>query len=72
MVLILANFYDLSQDFLNRDIQDEKKLNNISLPEMINKVREKLVVIENKHVGRQEATSQSSQEGLRELVEFTK
>lgn len=64
----ISEFYDLSQDFLNRDIQDEK-LNNISLPEMINKVREKLVVIENKHVGRQEATSQSSQEGLRELVE---
>ena len=64
----ISDFYDLSQDFLNRDIQDEK-LNNISLAEMINQVREKLVVIENRHVGRQEATSQISNEGLRELVE---
>ena len=67
----IGDFYDLSQDFLNRDIQDEK-LNNISLAEMINKVREKLVDIENRHVGRQEATSQIANEGLRELVENLK
>lgn len=64
----ISEFYDLSQDFLNRDIQDEK-LNEVSLAEIINKVREKLVVIENRHVGRQEATSQIANEGLRELVD---
>lgn len=60
-------FYDTEKDPLNRDSED-MKLNNISLVEIINRVREHLVDIENRHVGKDTSSSQTANEGMRALV----
>lgn len=62
-----TNFYDTNQDFLNRDLEDEK-LNKTKIPEITNKVREILSEIEDKHLGKGEGTAQKASKGLRNLV----
>jgi replicative DNA helicase len=63
----IKDFYDLNCDFLDRDKQDEK-LNAISLNDIINQVREKLVKIEDKHIGKTASVAQDASKGLRDLV----
>lgn len=63
----IKDFYDTSKDFLDRDLEDER-LNNIKLQEIPNAIREKLVEIENKHLGKLNATAQEASKGLKELV----
>lgn len=60
-------FYDPSKDALNRDIEDEK-LNNYSIPEIIEKVRNKVSVIESKH-SRSGNISQTADNQMRQLLE---
>jgi len=60
-------FYDTEKDPLNRDAEDEK-LNKMSLTDIVNKVRENLVVIENRHIGKEDSTSQIASQGMRQLV----
>lgn len=67
----IKEFYDTSKDFLSRDKEDEK-LNNIKLIEIPNHIREKLVEIENRHIGKEEGTSQLAAKGLRALVDELK
>lgn len=67
----VRDFYDTNADFLERDKQDEK-LNNIKLVEIPNRIREKLVEVENRHIGKDQGTSQEASVGLRELVEELK
>ena len=64
----IKEFYDTDEDFLNRDLQDEK-LNNLKVPEITNRIREILVGIEDRHVSKEEGTSQEASKGLRDLVE---
>ena len=59
-------FYD-TKDILARDKEDEK-FNKLTTKEIINSIRSQLVSIENRHVGKDEGTSQSATEGLRNLV----
>lgn len=63
----IKDFYDLSTDLLDRDEQDNK-LDTISAAEIINSVREKLVSIEDKNVGKTVMRAETAAEGLRELV----
>lgn len=67
----VREFYDTDKDFLERDKQDER-LNNIKLAEIPNRIREKLVEVENRHIGKEQGTSQEASRGLRELVEELK
>lgn len=60
-------FYDTQRDALNRDAEDEK-LNKISINEILNKVQQGLVAIENRHVGKDQGKSQNAAKGLRDLV----
>lgn len=60
-------FYDTEKDALNRDLEDEK-LNKLSLQQILNQVRSDIVTIENRHVGKDQGTSQSAAKGMRALV----
>jgi replicative DNA helicase len=60
-------FYDPTKEFLLHD-EEDKKLNQLKLSEIPNRIRELLVDIENKHVGKETQTSITSEEGLRKLV----
>ena len=62
-----TEFYDTEKDALNRDLEDEK-LNKMKLQFITNKIREKLVKIDNVHIGKDEGTSQIASKGLRNLV----
>ena len=62
-----TSFYDTGKDALNRDIEDEK-LNKIKLSAIPERIRELLVDIENRHVGKDTSTSQNVGKGIRELV----
>ena len=64
----VKRFYNTDEDFLNRDLEDEK-LNALKLAEIPNQIREILVELENKHIGKDEGTSKNALEGLRELIE---
>jgi len=61
-----TQFYDTEKDALNRDIEDEK-LNKMSLGSLTDRVRQLLVDIDNRHIGKDESTSQTANEGMREL-----
>ena len=61
-------FYDTNQIALNRDIEDEK-LNKLTLEQILNAVRSNLVDIENRHIGKDEGTSQDASKGMRNLVQ---
>lgn len=63
-----TDFYDTNKDALNLDIEDEK-LNRIKLESIPNRIRERLVEIENRHIGKDDNTSQSANQGMRALVE---
>lgn len=67
----IDEFYDINKDFLDRDVQDAK-LNALPLSEIVNRMREKLAIVEDRHVGKEEATSQLASDGLRELVKELK
>lgn len=60
-------FYDTSASALNKDLEDEK-LNKIKLDAIGNRIREHLIEIENKHIGKDSNTSQNAAKGLRQLV----
>ena len=61
-------FYDTEKDALNRDLEDEK-LNKISLDEILNVVRGKIVTVENKHIGKSTNSVQNASFRMRELVQ---
>ena len=63
-----TQFYDTEKDALNRDIEDEK-LNKMPLGALTQKVRDLLVSIDNRHIGKDEGTSQTAAKGMRSLVE---
>ena len=63
-----STFYDTNKNALNRDIEDEK-LNKISLNAIPEVIRQRLVEIENRHVGKDQGNSQNAAKGLRALVE---
>ncbi len=60
-------FYDTNANALNKDLEDEK-LNKTSLGEIGNRIREHLIAIENRHIGKDDSTSQTIGKGLRSLV----
>ena len=61
-------FYDTSKEFLDRDQEDEK-LNKTPIEAIANYYREKLVEVENLHIGKDNGTSQTAEKGLRALIE---
>lgn len=62
-----SDFYNTERDALNRDVEDEK-LNKMSLGAIPERIRELLVDIENRHIGKDTNSSQTVGKGLRELV----
>lgn len=62
-----TQFYDTTKDALNRDSEDEK-LNKTTIEQILNTVRGDVVVIENRHIGKDQSTAQNAAKGLRELV----
>lgn len=62
-----TQFYDTEKDALNRDIEDEK-LNQTSLGSITERIRALLVDIENRHIGKDQGTSQTAAQNMRELV----
>ena len=60
-------FYNTDANALNRDLEDEK-LNKISLAAIPERIRELIVEVENRHIGKDQGTSQEASKGLRELV----
>lgn len=63
-----TQFYDTEKDALNRDDQD-KKLNDMPITAITERVRALLVEIDNKHIGKDQGTSQPANVGMRKLVE---
>ena len=63
-----TQFYDTEKDALNRDDQD-KKLNDTPITAITERVRALLVGIDNKHIGKDQGTSQPANVGMRKLVE---
>ena len=63
-----TSFYDTNKDALNRDIEDEK-LNKMSLVSIPERIRQLLVEVENRHIGKDQGTSQEAHKGLRALVD---
>lgn len=61
----VKEFYDISKDLLSRDEEDEK-LDQISGDEIINRIRERLVGIEDKNVGKRATSYQTIDEGFDE------
>ena len=62
-----TQFYDTEKDALNRDLEDEK-LNKMSLSSITKKVSDMLVAIENRHIGKDEGTTQTAAQDMRKLV----
>jgi len=62
-----SEFYDTEKDALNMDLEDEKlnKMNLTSIPE---RIRERLVEIESRHIGKDQGTSQNIGKNMRDLV----
>lgn len=60
-------FYDTNANALNKDLEDER-LNKTSLDAIGNRIRAHLVEIENRHIGKDDSTSQTAAKGLRKLV----
>lgn len=61
----ISDFYDISTDLLSRDVEDEK-LDAMSGDEIINHIREKLVSIEDKNIGRRANGYTTIDEGVDE------
>lgn len=62
-----TQFYDTEKDALNRDLEDEK-LNKTPLNALTQRIRDLLVSIDNRHIGKDEGTSQTAAKGMRSLV----
>lgn len=62
-----TQFYDTEKDALNRDIEDEK-LNQTTLGGITERIRALLVDIENRHIGKDQGTSQTAAQDMRKLV----
>ena len=62
-----SDFYDTEKNALNRDLEDEK-LNKTKLNAIPERIRSLLVEIENKHIGKDNSTSQNAAKGIRQLV----
>lgn len=62
-----SDFYDTEKDALNRDLEDEK-LNKTKLNAIPERIRSLLVEIENRHIGKDNSTSQNAAKGIRQLV----
>lgn len=62
-----TSFYDTEKDTLNRDLEDEK-LNRTALNAIPERIRQLLIDIENRHIGKDNGTSQSVGQGIRALV----
>ena len=62
-----SDFYDTEKNALNRDLEDEK-LNKTKLNAIPEHIRSLLVEIENKHIGKDNSTSQNAAKGIRQLV----
>ena len=63
----VSEFYDTNKNALNRDLEDEK-LNKMKLQEIPDRIRSLLIEIENKHIGKNNGTTQVAGKGLRQLV----
>lgn len=61
----ISEFYDISTDLLSRDEEDEK-LDRLSGDEILNRVREKLVGIEDKNIGKRANGYQTIDQGVDE------
>jgi len=62
-----SEFYNTKANALNKDLEDEK-LNKMPLAAIGNRIRERLIEIENRHIGKDESNSQNIAKGLRSLV----
>ena len=62
-----TQFYDTTKDALNRDIEDDK-LNKLTIEQILNTVRGDVVIIENRHIGKNQSTAQNAAQGMRALV----
>lgn len=60
-------FYDPTKEFLQHD-EEDKKLNDLKLADIPNRIRELIVNIENKHIGKTSETSIEASEGMRDLI----
>jgi len=63
-----TRFYDTEKDAINRDIEDEK-LNKTSLDTLTNQIRNLLVEIDDRHLGKDTGTSQTAAQGIHELFQ---
>lgn len=61
-------FYDTEKDVLNRDIEDER-LNRLSIEEILNSIRHKIVDVESKHIGRTVGTAQEIGSNIDSLIQ---
>lgn len=62
-----SSFYDPNKDILNKDAED-RKLNATDLKAIPARIRDLLVTIENRHIGKDNGTAQSAAKGIRALV----
>lgn len=61
----IKEFYN--PDFLNQE-EEEKKFNNLTINDILNKIRNKIQIVENRNVTKQESTGQYAAKGIRDLV----
>lgn len=66
-----TEFYNPNADPINLDIE-ERKLNDIKLTAIADRIKTKISEIENRHIGKDEGTSQNVGAGLRGLVKELK
>lgn len=67
----IKEFYDVNIDLLDRDVQDDK-LDKISIDEIINTVRERLVNIEDRNIGKTIRSCQTVDENVESLIDSFK
>lgn len=65
----IKDFYN--PDFLNQEQEDEK-FNKITINDILNKIRNKIQLIENHNVSKQESNGQYASRGIRDLVQSLK
>lgn len=63
----IKDFYNVDTDLLDRDVQDNK-LDEISIQDIINRVREKIVIVEDHNIGKAINAPQTAKEGMRALI----
>lgn len=62
-----TEFYNPNADPINLDVE-ERKLNDISLSTIAARIKDKISIIENRHIGKDEGTSQTIGKNLRNIV----